>query len=277
MDPHFGLAAATLTSITIFVVGLLVFGYAPITSDHSYDNETIEKWKTKGPTLDDDPLAGHRAAFATRLIDGAATSLVFSCATFNVLFPLINAASQISSVTLTIAKDKAGVFATSFATAAITFSFLWKLARLKYKPINQENISADAIELQQFILANYATYNVSMIFCWVASASDLYSHAVNLSLFVILLTVDDWNILAKYIAYIPINQLSKSDLIKVMAVSVLLPVIALISMATSFSWSIFHDESSLGVVFMFAFLAYLGMWLKQFNLARRYFKGSSRW
>lgn len=103
---------------------------------------------------------------------------------------------------------------------------------------------------------------------------------MSVTLFLITLTVDDWNLLAKYIEYIPPGQLRRSHLLKFCLVLLILPdlrVIALRGSGGAAISGILPDDAGVGLVLLYTGVSFRYLWTRQVVEVIQPWRAATNW
>ena len=206
-------------SLVIFFFSSL--GLGAVLNEPTYSKEEMEEM------IKQNSESSGRAVTGMAFMNGGPIGLVVSTSFFNFLYPIAIFLSKIQNINEFKDNEKYfSLYIISVLSAFIIGSNVVRLIKFKAKPpeFNDYSNYKSKIEMQYFIVKQYLIYNSAIIYLWFSiSFSQQPSFIFSIVIFVVLLTIDDWNLLSKYLEYIPNQKLKRIDLVKMLAFTVLFP------------------------------------------------------
>lgn len=267
MDLYLGMNAIAVVSVIVFFLASIAIGSA--INDPVYAEKEIEKYEGD-PT---DPRSKLRGRLLMSLINGGPTGLVVSTSIFNFLFPIVNILGQIPDLDFISLSKHSSLYFISIIAAFITLKVLKRLVAMKSEINMKDNLANDFNErkdIQYYILKQYVIYNLAIIFCWYFRGKET-NNIINIVLFVVVLTIDDWNMISKYLEFIPVSKFKKLDILKMLLVAVLIPIIIIGETVYKIGFSILNYYSIVGL------LVFFWIWVDLIRLSLKYFKKAESW
>lgn len=269
MDIHLGMDALAVVSTVIFVLAALIMG--SIINEPVHSKKEIDSYE--GDDLD--PRSKYRGKFFMNLVNGAPTGLVIATSIFNFLFPIVNVVGQVNRLTIAILKDDLTLYFISIISAFIVLKNVSRLMKLKsgFEEVGEGlNGYFEKRDIQYYIVKQYLVYNFAIIFCWYfrgVGSSSVFA----IVLFLVILTIDDWNMLSKYLEFIPASKIKKMDLVKMLLITIAIPILMMAEVFQKIGLSVLLDSN----FYLIAVVTFIWTWGDLIRLSLKYYRLAESW
>ncbi len=277
MSGESGLQPAIYVSIGAYILASYLFGFKPLTGEQMFSERDIED---RHRINEVSPGGGARAGCVMILFNGATDGLFVGATTFNVTYPLLNLLLPLTDSSWDLLRLRAPLLAISLVASYLTIMNMWRLWHLRAVKEPTDKLETPGASTRLFILRQYLAYNVSLAICWVMAADGSQPSVVNMALFLIALTIDDWNLLAKYMDLLSLGQLRRAEVLKCIVVLFLVPLLSVTALAIPGERRFLVSKlpfDAAGMILTLAILSLLVQWTLQLATAVRMVKRATRW